>query len=381
MQSAANHVGQQRPTAQPGTSCQIKLRLIHLNSSRHRTANSVEKTTPPTNSRNPTAARVSCNFAIFETSSKKAFPRASRFLLFACNYLQSLLAIIFNRLVERTGLSRKGACWLRFWIGPVPFTTSGTEAPCRIRVEACPLCVGFYDISHGSIRQPLRGHLACPIYWPEYGPALIPAAPSHSRRALAGHATSPRAIAMVAPSPSWSVLLRRIVTSRPALVSAMSATSRATSSDRRNAPAKPNSKSARSRRPARLSGASATIALTLSATAGAFRALAVPTVRLIPRRVALTASESVGVSNRASLWAERMAATRRPSVRVANCISQTSILDAGDGRNFERDWPVLARWKNAVHANSKRHQIATQRKLDRLLGQRFSLPIQQRLKS
>ena len=81
------------------------------------------------------------------------------------------------------------------------------------------------------------------------GPALIPAASSHSRRALAGHATSPRAIAMVAPSPSRSVLLRWIVAGRPLLVSAMSATSRATSSDRRNAPANPNSKSARSRRP------------------------------------------------------------------------------------------------------------------------------------
>ena len=107
-----------------------------------------------------------------------------------------------------------------------------------------------------------------------------------------------------------------------------------------------------------------------------FAPSAVPTVRLIPRRVALTASSQSGCQTAPVCGRSGMAATRRPSVRVANCISQTSILDAGDGRNFERDWPVLARWKNAVHANSKRHQIATQRKLDRLLGQRFSLPIQ-----
>jgi hypothetical protein len=44
------------------------------------------------------------------------------------------------------------------------------------------------------------------------GPVSIPAASSHSRSARAGQATSPRAIAMVAPSPCWSVLLRRIVT-------------------------------------------------------------------------------------------------------------------------------------------------------------------------
>ena len=54
--------------------------------------------------------------------------------------------------------------------------------------------------------------------------------------------------------PSWSVLDFRRVTTRPALENSRSATSRATSSERRKAPAKPSSSSARSRSPTRVPG-------------------------------------------------------------------------------------------------------------------------------
>jgi hypothetical protein len=85
-------------------------------------------------------------------------------------------------------------------------------------------------------------------------------------------------------------------------------------SERRNAPAKPSSTSARSRFPAKVSGEAATMALIRSASAGALRTLALPNVRRIPRKVALTPSESVGVSRFASLCAWRIAAMRRARV-------------------------------------------------------------------
>src|SRR3954451_20625164 len=76
----------------------------------------------------------------------------------------------------------------------------------------------------------------------------------------------------------------------------LSATSRATSSERRNAPAKPRRTKALSRFPRSVSGDAAIIALTCSASAGALWTFAVPNERRMPLRVALTASASVGVA-------------------------------------------------------------------------------------
>jgi hypothetical protein len=56
---------------------------------------------------------------------------------------------------------------------------------------------------------------------------------------------------MVWPFASWSVLLSRIVTRTPSSTNSRSLTSSATTSDLRNAPAKPSMSKARSRRPFR----------------------------------------------------------------------------------------------------------------------------------
>jgi hypothetical protein len=79
-------------------------------------------------------------------------------------------------------------------------------------------------------------------------PVVIPAALSHARKAATGQEIEPRTIATVAPLPSWSVLLRRMVTFSPASLSSISSQSRATNSERRNAPANPSSSKARSRK-------------------------------------------------------------------------------------------------------------------------------------
>src|SRR6516225_4857622 len=70
---------------------------------------------------------------------------------------------------------------------------------------------------------------------------------------------------------------------------------RATSSDRRNAPAKPSS-SARSRSAFRPLPVPSAIEITRSAVAGAFSRVAVPSARRIPRTVAFTRSSSVGTA-------------------------------------------------------------------------------------
>src|SRR5882672_4747949 len=75
------------------------------------------------------------------------------------------------------------------------------------------------------------------------GPAAMPAASNHSRSALTGQAMSPRAIA--------------IITNSPVSASSISATSSATSSERRKAPPNPIRSNARSLRHASLSGAAA----------------------------------------------------------------------------------------------------------------------------
>jgi hypothetical protein len=81
------------------------------------------------------------------------------------------------------------------------------------------------------------------------GPSEVSAALIQAPTASTGQAMEPRAMAIMTPSPSWSVLLLRMVTRRPALQDSRSATSRATSSERRNAPAKPSRRRARSRVP------------------------------------------------------------------------------------------------------------------------------------
>ena len=62
-----------------------------------------------------------------------------------------------------------------------------------------------------------------------------------------GSQPAPSGMAMVAPAPSWSVLLRRTVTRSPSLTHSTLASLSASSSERRNAPAMPKASSARSR--------------------------------------------------------------------------------------------------------------------------------------
>jgi len=83
-----------------------------------------------------------------------------------------------------------------------------------------------------------------------------------------------------------SVLLRRTVTRRPSAVCSMSFASRAISSERRNAPAKPSKSRARSRRSASRGPALGTMAMMSSAVAGVFLLGAIPTERRMPRKVA-----------------------------------------------------------------------------------------------
>src|SRR6266436_1534473 len=111
----------------------------------------------------------------------------------------------------------------------------------------------------------------------------------------------------------------------------MSSMLSATSSDRRNAPAKPINSKARSRRPFRSVPVFAAIASNRSAVAGAFLILAVPKVRRMPLTVALTNSSSVGVAKPANLWAYLIAAVRRPIVealtlRLASCARKAATV-------------------------------------------------------
>ncbi len=104
------------------------------------------------------------------------------------------------------------------------------------------------------------------------------------------------------------------LTRSPSGRSSRSATSRAASSERRNAPPNPSSRSARSRSPANVLGQWLTITSTRSAVAGAFHAWRVPAVRRIPRMTWRTSSADVGGSRCAATWAWRIAATRRAGV-------------------------------------------------------------------
>jgi hypothetical protein len=78
------------------------------------------------------------------------------------------------------------------------------------------------------------------------GPVLTLEASSHARTAFTGQATEPQAIAMVSPAPSWPVFKRRMCTRIPPSQNSRSVTSRATSSERRKAPAKPSNKISKS---------------------------------------------------------------------------------------------------------------------------------------
>jgi hypothetical protein len=128
------------------------------------------------------------------------------------------------------------------------------------------------------------------------GPWLIWATFNQASSAPVGQSVLPLGMATIAPSASWSVLEREILTRRPCSVISISATFNRTSSDRRNAPAKPRRTMARSRNPMRVRGADCAIALAIKEVAGDFRLRAVPTVLLMPFRVALTTSAAVGGS-------------------------------------------------------------------------------------
>ena len=104
----------------------------------------------------------------------------------------------------------------------------------------------------------------------------------------------PRGTAISCPCPSWSVFECRICTRSPSGSNAKSVMSSATSSDRRNAPAKPSVSNARSRVPRSVSGMSSSIAAMRSAVAGAFCAGLAPLVLRIPPSTTRTAFAAAG---------------------------------------------------------------------------------------
>jgi hypothetical protein len=103
------------------------------------------------------------------------------------------------------------------------------------------------------------------------------------------------------PLPFLVDLAAPIVMRNPSGASAKSSTRSATSSERRNAPAKPSASNARSRLPFNVSGQPSSMDRTTSAVAGDFCTLVVPIVRRIPRIRAFTASAPVGGSCPAAL--------------------------------------------------------------------------------
>ncbi len=133
------------------------------------------------------------------------------------------------------------------------------------------------------------------------------------------------------PACSWSVLDARIVTSRPRRRSkARSSTSSATSSERLSAAANPSKSSARSRRPARVSGSigSSSRASGSRSSGAARRVGAVPSWRRIPDRTAATAPESHGLGWSWARCAAAIAAARRAIVTGRNSRSASAARNA-----------------------------------------------------
>ena len=118
-----------------------------------------------------------------------------------------------------------------------------------LRIEPSALGMRFDDGGNTAICQPSCPYAPALGDRPNTGPSVIEAATNQAFRAATGQAIIPRGMAMTWPCPSWSVLLRRMVMRRPSAVSSKSSTFRATSSERRKAPAKPMSSRARSRVP------------------------------------------------------------------------------------------------------------------------------------
>ncbi len=151
------------------------------------------------------------------------------------------------------------------------------------------------------------------------GPEAISAAVSHSCKAVTGQVSGelPRGIVISAPSPSASVLERSISSFMPPRVQVTCSTSRATSSERRRAPAKPTRNSARSRAPARLVPHARLSLLTSAVVNAAARRASAPCFRAIPRRVSRIAGWLVSSGYPATPQARAIAATRRRSVGAA----------------------------------------------------------------
>ena len=85
-------------------------------------------------------------------------------------------------------------------------------------------------------------------------PSAMPDAASHARTASTGQSFDPKGIPIILPCPSWSVFERRMLTRSPPGRGSRSATFKATSSDRRKAPAKPQQQDGAVPCPTRLSG-------------------------------------------------------------------------------------------------------------------------------
>src|SRR5271166_4538125 len=149
-------------------------------------------------------------------------PRGSALVLHSC----------FTSIRLHRGLSPPG-CWT------CPAHSPAMRARCaRIRRTA----------SGCSAASPIRPAL---LMRRNSGPAFLRATACHPSKARAGQVSAclPRGRPISAPCPVGSVLLRAMRSRSPPASTPTSSTRSATSSERRSAPAKPNSKSARSRRP------------------------------------------------------------------------------------------------------------------------------------
>jgi hypothetical protein len=141
--------------------------------------------------------------------------------------------------------------------------------------------------------------------------------------------------------PSWSVFPRRRVIASPALENSRSSTFNATSSERRKAPAKPSSSSARSLSPTRVLGILVSMRFRSDTTADALPVWAVPSARRMPAWVRRTCDEVVGEGRSAALWACEITTRRRATVaalKPASASSAAGTCHVERWRPNGKDW-------------------------------------------
>src|SRR6185437_7514858 len=96
-----------------------------------------------------------------------------------------------------------------------------------IETDTTGICLD--QVGDRPIRKAPNAHRTRLVDWPEYRSALDMGHSEPGLQRLHGQASDPRAMAIVVPSPSWSVFEQAIRIRRPSAVSSMCLTSSATS--------------------------------------------------------------------------------------------------------------------------------------------------------